>query len=259
MSVLVMGRVWATSKQEGGTLLVLLAMADFANDEGVCWPSVGALAKKARLKERAVQYALKKLRAEGEVDLVKQGGYEDGKPRSNLYRVKGAISAPSTEEGCTEVRERVQPGAPQPSKEPSSFSNDEAVVQLFPSSSQLSTSKSSTVMPEVREVFEHWKLHTGRNGRTKLDAKRTKVIKKALVDYPKADLLAAVRGWKYSPHHCGENDSGKVYNDLELLLRDAKHIEAFRDLAFEADQRAQRTSAWERERDEALGVGQVEW
>jgi hypothetical protein len=60
------------------------------------------------------------------------------------------------------------------------------------------------------------------------------------VGYPLADLLDAVCGWKRSPHHRGENDRGKPYNDLELLLRDSKHIEEFRDLERKGGGRRQR-------------------
>ena len=35
----------------------------------------------------------------------------------------------------------------------------------------------------------------------------------------------------HSPHHRGENNTGQVWNDLELLLRDNSKIERFRDLA----------------------------
>ena len=34
MSVKIMTRVWAHSQQKGGELLVMLALADFANDAG---------------------------------------------------------------------------------------------------------------------------------------------------------------------------------------------------------------------------------
>lgn len=83
----------------------------------------------------------------------------------------------------------------------------------------------------VRLVFDAWVTATGRDAaRTKLTDKRRRLIRKALADYSLEDLVAAVRGWKHSPHHRGENDRDTVYNDLELLLRDAQHIEKFRDL-----------------------------
>lgn len=70
--------------------------------------------------------------------------------------------------------------------------------------------------------------NVGRGG-----SKRTRadLIAERLADaWPVEDLADAVRGWVYSPHHRGENDSGTTYDDLTLLLRDAGHIERFRDL-----------------------------
>lgn len=81
----------------------------------------------------------------------------------------------------------------------------------------------------VGQVFEAWLVSTGRTNQTLLDAKRRRLIDKALKDYPLDDVLDAVRGWHFSPHHRGENESRTVYNDLGLLLRDASHIEMFRD------------------------------
>lgn len=45
--------------------LVLLALADAANDEGVCWPSMATLARKCTKSDRTVQTSIKKLIAAG--------------------------------------------------------------------------------------------------------------------------------------------------------------------------------------------------
>lgn len=39
-------------------LLVWLVLADFANDEGTCWPTIGTVARKARTSERTVSRVL---------------------------------------------------------------------------------------------------------------------------------------------------------------------------------------------------------
>lgn len=80
------------------------------------------------------------------------------------------------------------------------------------------------------KVFEAWIEAAGKTGRTVLTPERRRLILKQLKDYPLDDVLDAVRGWRWSAHHRGENDRGTVYNDLELVLRDAKHVEMFRDL-----------------------------
>lgn len=83
------------------------------------------------------------------------------------------------------------------------------------------------VKTPIEQVFEAWVTSTGKP-RSVLDPKRRRVIVKALESYPLEDLLDAVDGWRFSPHHRGENDSRMVYNRLELILRDAEHIEDFR-------------------------------
>src|SRR3990167_3141374 len=83
MSIHVMSQVWRKSKQELGGLLVLLALADFANDDGICWPSIPKLATKSRLSERQVQRVIQDAVESGEIT-VEVGA---GPLRSNLYRV----------------------------------------------------------------------------------------------------------------------------------------------------------------------------
>ena len=83
----------------------------------------------------------------------------------------------------------------------------------------------------IRQVFEVWLKETGRTSQTQLDGNRRGVIERALAAYPTDDVLDALRGWKNDPFYCGENDRGRAYNDITLLLRDAAHIEQFRDLA----------------------------
>lgn len=82
----------------------------------------------------------------------------------------------------------------------------------------------------VRTVFDAWIESTGRTSRTVLDSKRRRCIANALKSYPLDDVVDAVRGWKHSPHHRGENDQRTVYNELDVLLRNAGQIEKFRDL-----------------------------
>ena len=55
MSIAWMNYVWEHSDQKGTSLLLLLAIADHANDDGICWPSVARLAHKARTTKRQAQ------------------------------------------------------------------------------------------------------------------------------------------------------------------------------------------------------------
>jgi hypothetical protein len=83
MSIRVMSSVWANSKQSGNDLLVLLALADFADDRGVAFPAVPTLAKKCRMTPRNANRVLAALRGSGELQIDVSAG-----PRgANLYRI----------------------------------------------------------------------------------------------------------------------------------------------------------------------------
>lgn len=85
MSIKVMSWYWDHSKQEGHKLLLLLALADWANEDGECFPSMGGLAKRSRRDKRSVQRTIKELEASGEI-LVYQGmGKGQDGQRSPLY------------------------------------------------------------------------------------------------------------------------------------------------------------------------------
>ena len=84
MSIRVMTTVWDQSTAEGSALLLLLAIADHAHDDGTgAWPSVDALAKKTRQTPRNTQFLLRRLERLGE--LVTEIGA--GPHGCNAYRI----------------------------------------------------------------------------------------------------------------------------------------------------------------------------
>jgi hypothetical protein len=83
MSVRVSQSVWQRSKQSGERLLVLLALADWADDRGRAWPTLAMLMRKTRLTDRGVQKMLNDLIASGEL-VIERGG---GRGRRNQYQI----------------------------------------------------------------------------------------------------------------------------------------------------------------------------
>jgi hypothetical protein len=74
-------------------------------------------------------------------------------------------------------------------------------------------------------IFEHWqKVHEHPDA--KLTEDRRRLIVKALKDYTEAQLCEALAGYRNSPHHMGNNERQTKYDGIELLLRDAKRIDA---------------------------------
>jgi hypothetical protein len=85
--------------------------------------------------------------------------------------------------------------------------------------------KSSSDEPDpVGLVFGHWQ-QIWKKPRSKLDPKRRAVILKALKSYDVATLCESISGYRESAFHLGANDRNKVFDDIELFLRDAAHID----------------------------------
>ena len=86
MSVAITRAIWQSSPVGGGELLVLLALADYASDDGWCWPSAATLAHRVHLSRRQVFRVLRALEERGLITLERGTGPQ----RSNRYRVAAA-------------------------------------------------------------------------------------------------------------------------------------------------------------------------
>lgn len=77
-------------------------------------------------------------------------------------------------------------------------------------------------------IFDHWKKIMN-HPKAKLDDKRKKLIRAALkLGYSETELITAVDGCAKSPYHMAQDGRNTtVYDDIELILRDAKHIDQF--------------------------------
>ncbi len=67
MSIRVMSKVWDESTHKGTELLLLIAIADNAADDGFCWPGQVYLAGKIRMNRSSVIRLTRKLEASGEL------------------------------------------------------------------------------------------------------------------------------------------------------------------------------------------------
>lgn len=129
MSIKVMTAVFERYPSGGGEMLLALALADHASDDGTrVFPSVKALSEKTRQSERSVQYQLRRMEEAGWLILV--GAGNGGRSMHREYRIsldwiKGADIAPIQKgaiddikgandgtKGCNPRQERVQRVAP---------------------------------------------------------------------------------------------------------------------------------------------------
>lgn len=109
--------VWEHSKQKGSALLMLVAMADQANDHGVCFPATDTLAERCRVSRRQAQRLVDQLEASGEIVIynrqdpehkqhfysnvyvIKMPGVKPVLPEPGVYSKR--LSAPDSDAGVT--------------------------------------------------------------------------------------------------------------------------------------------------------------
>lgn len=96
MSIRAMNHVWDHSKASGSALVVLLAIADAANDEDwSSWISVPRLSEKTRLSERQLQRILRALEAAGELIVEEGAGKKTPRGATNLYTIPQGVTSTS--------------------------------------------------------------------------------------------------------------------------------------------------------------------
>lgn len=95
MSVRVLTKVFDGFPGRGSELLAMLALADWSDDDGRCFPAVAAIARKVRLKERQTQRVVNQLINDGFVivEANKGGGMpgESRRYRIVLHRLTGVL------------------------------------------------------------------------------------------------------------------------------------------------------------------------
>jgi hypothetical protein len=100
--------------------------------------------------------------------------------------------------------------------------------QKRPRAATVSKNKKSLLVDQnhIKEVFDFWVL-TFSKKRVALDEKRRQAIGAAIHDYGLEACKDAITGCSLSDFHMGRNKNNRVYNEIELILRDSEHIERF--------------------------------
>lgn len=82
--------VFKSPVPRGPDRLCLVALADYADDSGMCWPSQPTLARKCAVGERAIRYTLARLENGGHVRVERRSG------RSSVYWIVAEALSPAT-------------------------------------------------------------------------------------------------------------------------------------------------------------------
>jgi hypothetical protein len=121
MSIKLMSAVFESKTLGPTERLIMLVLADHADDEGKCYPSVSRIKDRTGLSERAVQTNIKKLIDQGYIR-VDFGG---GKSKSNLYFVSANPAADAPYE-VKQTPQQMHPLRPNPAADAANPAADAA-------------------------------------------------------------------------------------------------------------------------------------
>ncbi len=108
MSTILMSTCWPLQGMSATQKAVLISLADNANDEGVCWPSVPRIALRTCLSDRAVQSAIKWLCEANLLAVKARNG------RSTLYTLTPEAYSPPNVVPPQADTPAPEPGSPPP-------------------------------------------------------------------------------------------------------------------------------------------------
>lgn len=230
----VLDRYPAASKAELRRKAILCAIAAAADERGAdAHPGLQVICQRASCDKVTAIRHLNALVEDGWLEVTEPGR---GRGNATVFRLGKRLHLEETvpdkrlHSSPKRLHSRPENEGPHvlPIEEKSPQSQQEthlAVVVPMP------TGRLLDVPSTVDVVFDAWRKATGRTGRTVLTKQRRRVIEARIAEgYEADDLLAAVRGWKRSPFHCGDNETRTVYNELTLLLRNGENVERFRDM-----------------------------
>jgi hypothetical protein len=260
MSISVMSKVWKCAPYSGGTLLTLLAMADWADDEGFCWPAVATLAKKTRQSLANTRNCTRRMETDGAVYIERRlgagnryrinvAGFEEiGKQKANRKSKRGGARGSKTGGGQTMVGSNT---GDHPTKElhqtPPIIGDNTSVDTLLDTLGATAPvlfpevpSKVDNLKIALEEVFHHYVAVIKKDPlRYKLTPERRKKglqrlrqclaeAKDGRLDNAVAIMKLAIDRLAASPIHNGHNDQHCCYLEWQThLLR--KDWEGFYD------------------------------
>lgn len=212
MSIDAITAVWKESGMKGSALLVLLALADYADDDFRSFPKLKTLAEKTRLSERQVQRILRDIEDEGE--LVTIQGPTLHSPNTYWIKVGGDKLSP----GDTHVT---------PPRHPCHQGGDIGVASKEQPSEESSVQPSAARRPtatqlEAEAIARCWayffEIFPGKRERP-IDSTSKGLIRNALKLVGEDATKRALLGLSRSPFHQGQNEQRKKYQELRHALK----------------------------------------
>jgi Helix-turn-helix domain len=244
---------WAWDQEVGGNdKLVLLRLADHANDDGVCWPSQDTMHVKCGIGGRTVRACLAKLEAYGLISRTPR--WRDGRRTTDLIKLLLVADPAGSQEADSATSKAAIPAGSKPAKSAGSqaANNDRNNRQNLPGNpkeepptteplEQATSSltqgkrpvklKAVKVEDQVAALFAYWQERCG-HSKALLDSKRRTKAKarlregRTIEECRQAIDGAAVGAWVNPDTRVRYDGFATIFQDAEKFELMMKRAEA---------------------------------
>jgi hypothetical protein len=115
MSIKVMTWVWDHSPYRDDALLIHLALADWSDDAGICWPTQAKIAEKARCSVEHVRRVIRRMETDGYLAIISTS---KGPGSSTRYQLKNPTNGGVSEKSPTSKGRKAPHPSPNNRQEP---------------------------------------------------------------------------------------------------------------------------------------------
>lgn len=197
MSIRLMSAVWGLSLPDSEKI-VLLALADCADDHGVCWPSIATLCRKVSKSDRTVQAAIKGLVSKGQLRRVEVPG-------------KGCSYTVTPRSGFT----------PEETSPPKRTTSTPEAASDKPSITTIEEEEDAGAIDSPQAFFDAWNRMAGKSRAHRADRlteKRRRAAKARIEEYTELIIRDAIAAVPSKPWLMGINERGWCA-DIDWILR----------------------------------------
>jgi DNA-binding transcriptional ArsR family regulator len=198
---------------ESNDRFVLLILANYADENGNCYPSRDNIAKKTRISVRSVQRSLNWLTDNGYI--TKEKRFFDGKQSSNYYTLDFLGRGDTVALGSLQ-------------SDTVALGQGDTVAHYTKEVKESYTKEKEDI---CRVVFNSWSQVLN-HPRAKFDRKRqTRIAARLNEGFTVDDLKQVPYGVLKSKWHIGDNPQKQKYDAIDIVYRDAAQVEKFLELA----------------------------
>lgn len=236
--------VWNMKGERAERRLVLLALADYADKDGLCYPSLMQISERCLISKEAASRIISRFIALGYISRISGGS---GRGHNSEYQIhKDALKVdPATtikEVLKVDAESTIEDEKVDPEKV---FSEPQRLIQngikVDPGPGPIrknhheppiknkykDMSEGKRIKHEnVSDIFIYWQSKLGHPTATLTNLRKRRILQ-CLKTHSLEQIKLAIDGCAGSPWHRGENDRGETYDDIELICRNDTKLEGF--------------------------------